>query len=60
MLQLDEKGGLPVATRKARKAPLPPTSELLTVKLNRPFAFMVFDDFTWSSLLIGKVVNPTS
>ncbi|XP_036061545.1 corticosteroid-binding globulin [Onychomys torridus] len=53
MLQLDETGGLHVATTEAS-----PVSEPLTINFNRPFIVLMFDNFTWSSLLFGKIMNP--
>ncbi|KAL1791171.1 corticosteroid-binding globulin, partial [Sigmodon hispidus] len=55
MLQMDETSVPPVATREAS---LPQTSEPLTIKLNEPFIVLVFDNRTWSSLLLGKIMNP--
>nr|KAF6267229.1 serpin family A member 6 [Myotis myotis] len=55
-LQLDEKG-------VEEAAPTGVTgneaSEPLTIHFNRPFIIMIFDHFTWSSLFLVKVVNPT-
>ncbi|KAF6132828.1 serpin family A member 6 [Phyllostomus discolor] len=56
-LQLDEKGvkatAPPVVTRNM-------TSEPRTILFNQPFIVMVFDNYTWSSLFLVKVVNPKS
>ncbi|KAM5273669.1 corticosteroid-binding globulin [Ctenodactylus gundi] len=55
VLHLDEKG---------EKAAVPPevtlkaVSEPVTICFNRPFLILIFDNFTWSSLFLGKVVNP--
>ncbi|XP_054423058.1 corticosteroid-binding globulin [Pteronotus mesoamericanus] len=55
VLQLREKGVRAAApTGVARNV----TSEPLTIYFNRPFIAMVFDNFTWSSLFLVKVVNP--
>lgn len=55
LLQLDETGE---PTRTTTGAPLEVTSEPLTTKFDRPFIILMFDDFTWSSLLMGKIMNP--
>ncbi|KAM7323597.1 corticosteroid-binding globulin [Alexandromys fortis] len=55
LLQLDETGE---PTRTTRGAPLEVTSEPLTVKFDRPFIILMFDGFTWSSLLMAKIMNP--
>ncbi|NP_001268882.1 corticosteroid-binding globulin precursor [Mesocricetus auratus] len=55
MLQLDEKDEPPVTTTEA---PPQTTSEPLTLTFNKPFIIMMFDSFTWSSLLLGKIMNP--
>ncbi|XP_013372603.1 PREDICTED: corticosteroid-binding globulin [Chinchilla lanigera] len=34
-------------------------SEPVTFNFNHPFLILIFDDFTWSPLLMGKVVNPS-
>ncbi|KAL6060598.1 hypothetical protein STEG23_019770, partial [Scotinomys teguina] len=53
VLQLDETGGRRVATREASQ-----TSKPLTVTFERPFILLMFDNFTWSSLLFAKIMNP--
>lgn len=55
LLQLDETGE---PTRTTRGTPLEVTSEPLTVKFDRPFIILMFDGFTWSSLLMAKIMNP--
>ncbi|EHB01759.1 Corticosteroid-binding globulin [Heterocephalus glaber] len=34
-------------------------SEPVTLRLNWPFLVLIFDHYTWSPLLLGKVVNPS-
>lgn len=55
MLQMDEGNVLPDSTNGA---PLHLPPEPLTMKFNKPFILLVFDKFTWSSLMMSKVVNP--
>ncbi|XP_060021658.1 corticosteroid-binding globulin [Lagenorhynchus albirostris] len=55
-LQLDERGLESAARTQAHRNSAP---EPLTIRFDRPFVVMIFDDFTWSSLFLGKVVNPT-
>lgn len=54
-LQMDETSVPPV---DAKVAPVPLASELPTFRFDHPFIFVVFDRHTWSSLMIGKIVNP--
>ncbi|XP_006768020.1 PREDICTED: corticosteroid-binding globulin [Myotis davidii] len=56
MLQLDEKGVEEAAPTGVTQNE---ASEPLTIHFNRPFIIMIFDHFTWSSLFLVKVVNPT-
>ncbi|XP_069345367.1 corticosteroid-binding globulin-like [Eulemur rufifrons] len=56
VLQLDEKG---VQAAASTGVTLNLTSEPLTFSFNKPFLILIFDHFTWSSLFLGKVVNPT-
>ncbi|XP_058423607.1 corticosteroid-binding globulin [Diceros bicornis minor] len=55
-LQLDEKGA---RTDAPAAITAHAVSEPLTVRFDRPFLLLVFDHFTWSSLFLVKVVNPT-
>ncbi|XP_069415454.1 corticosteroid-binding globulin isoform X1 [Ovis canadensis] len=55
-LQVDEKGLEAAAPTRVSVSAAPGP---LTLRFNRPFIVMIFDDFTWSSLFLGKVVNPT-
>ncbi|CAO2587221.1 Corticosteroid-binding globulin [Lemmus lemmus] len=55
LLQLDETSE---PSRTTRGVPVEVTSEPLTIKFDRPFIILMFDGFTWSSLLMGKITNP--
>jgi serpin peptidase inhibitor clade A protein 3 len=55
MLQLDEGNVLPAATNGP---PVHLPSESFTLKYNRPFIFLAFDKYTWSSLMMSQVMNP--
>lgn len=55
ILQLDEGDVLPVATN-GTLLHLP--SESLTVKFDKPFILLIFDKFSWSSLMMSKILNP--
>lgn len=55
MLQMDEGNVLPDSTNGA---PLHLPPESLTIKFNKPFILLLFDKFTWSSLMMSQVVNP--
>lgn len=55
MLQLDEGNVLPAATNGP---PVHLPSESFTLKYNRPFIFLTFDKYTWSSLMMSQVMNP--
>nr|KAF6502566.1 serpin family A member 6 [Molossus molossus] len=56
MLQLDEKG-----VKEAAPAAVPQNlaSKPVVMHFNQPFIILIFDYFTWSSLFLVKVVNPT-
>ncbi|XP_024424003.1 corticosteroid-binding globulin [Desmodus rotundus] len=56
-LQLEEKGVKATAPAGVTRNV---TSEAHTIHFNQPFIIMVFDNFTWSSLFLVKVVNPKS
>lgn len=55
MLQLDEKG-----VKEAARTIVTPNlaSKPVAMHLNQPFIILIFDNFTWSSLFLAKVVNP--
>ncbi|XP_012870301.1 PREDICTED: corticosteroid-binding globulin [Dipodomys ordii] len=55
VLHLKEKGlKLPVPKKVTKNL----ATKSPTFILNHPFLILVFDDFTWSSLLLGKIMNP--
>ncbi|XP_004681649.1 PREDICTED: corticosteroid-binding globulin [Condylura cristata] len=56
-LQFAEEGVKDAAPTQVPKDIM--AAEPLTVIFNRPFIIMIFDHFTWSSLLLGKVENPS-
>lgn len=55
ILQLDEGNVPPVATN-GTLLHLP--SESLTVRFNKPFVLLIFDKYSWSSLMMSKILNP--
>ncbi|XP_055448738.1 corticosteroid-binding globulin-like [Psammomys obesus] len=55
MLHLDENGVEPVATKRASRFG---RSEELNINFNRPFIMLIYDDFTWSSMLMGQIMKP--
>ncbi|XP_054548677.1 corticosteroid-binding globulin [Talpa occidentalis] len=55
-LQLEEKGVKAAGAPRVRQDE---GAEPRTLRFDRPFVVMVFDNFTWSSLFLGKVVNPS-
>ncbi|ELV12139.1 Corticosteroid-binding globulin [Tupaia chinensis] len=54
-LQLDERGMKAAAHTEVSPEQ---SSEPHTILFNQPFVILVFDDFSWSSLFMGKVENP--
>lgn len=56
LLQMDENGVEAVATTEAT---LTPESKPVTISFNQPFLLLIFDNFTWSSLFLGRIVNPS-
>ncbi|XP_007658290.2 corticosteroid-binding globulin-like [Ornithorhynchus anatinus] len=56
VLHVDEKGTEAAGATGMEIMPvmLPPS-----VTFNRPFLVLIFEDFTWSTLFLGKVLNPT-
>ncbi|KAM7159582.1 corticosteroid-binding globulin [Molossus nigricans] len=56
MLQLDEKG---VKEAASTAVPQNLASKPVVMHFNQPFVILIFDYFTWSSLFLVKVVNPT-
>ncbi|XP_006879157.1 PREDICTED: corticosteroid-binding globulin [Elephantulus edwardii] len=61
VLYLDETGikGSAVASEGGQKLTVNSTDTPYYFKLNRPFIIAMFDNFTWSSLFLGKVLRLT-
>lgn len=57
-LRLSEKGKEAAPTPASASRGRRETDEPRTIQVNRPFLIMVFDDVSWSSLFLGKVVRP--
>ncbi|XP_032143423.1 corticosteroid-binding globulin [Sapajus apella] len=55
VLQLSEEG---VNTTGPTGITLNPMSKPIIMRFNQPFLIMIFDHFTWSSLFLGRGVNP--
>ncbi|KAK2104677.1 Corticosteroid-binding globulin [Saguinus oedipus] len=55
VLQLSEEG---INTTGSSGVTLNVMSKPIIMRFNQPFLIMIFDHFTWSSLFLGRVVNP--
>lgn len=56
MLHLDESSALPVAPKVSPLRKTPESHVILM--LNRPFVILAFDNYSWNSMIMGKIMKP--